>query len=341
MIKKILKKIWTDPLTTGIFTKLGSLGGMPWASDVDSNILDIHYYYQRSGEKPTSPLVNSLLIGDELTDADKTTLATVAKAHYLSKWNRLYELAQSEYNPIENYNMIEEEKEEHTESIDTTTRDTGTTTNQETRNLADTVNEIITHDTTDSNRTDVTYGKQETTTFNEATTGSEGETVTISDTKNTTINDSDSGETGIYGFNSSNDVGSTTSSNSKSGSTRETDSGTNSKQGTTSGTKTGTDTIANSGSDITTDATTHTGTDTTATTGSHTGTDTNTQTDNRQRQLDDDRAGDSERTLTRRGNIGVTTTAQMITGEIELWQWNFFESVMKDIDKLLTLSVYY
>lgn len=45
-------------------------------------------------------------------------------------------------------------------------------------------------------------------------------------------------------------------------------------------------------------------------------------------------------TLTRSGNIGVTTSQQMIQSEIELWQWLFFETVFKDLDQILTLSTY-
>lgn len=44
--------------------------------------------------------------------------------------------------------------------------------------------------------------------------------------------------------------------------------------------------------------------------------------------------------LSRSGNIGVTTSQQMIESEIALWQWNFFEQVYKDIDKILTISIY-
>lgn len=46
------------------------------------------------------------------------------------------------------------------------------------------------------------------------------------------------------------------------------------------------------------------------------------------------------RGLERRGQIGVLTYKDMIEGEIELWKWNFYDSVMRDIDSLLTLSVY-
>lgn len=46
------------------------------------------------------------------------------------------------------------------------------------------------------------------------------------------------------------------------------------------------------------------------------------------------------RTLTRSGNIGVTTSQQMAQSEIDLWQWNFVESIYKDVDSVLTLSIY-
>lgn len=47
-----------------------------------------------------------------------------------------------------------------------------------------------------------------------------------------------------------------------------------------------------------------------------------------------------ENELTRSGNVGVTTSAQMIEENIRLWAWNFFDSVFKDIDRVLTIGVY-
>lgn len=46
------------------------------------------------------------------------------------------------------------------------------------------------------------------------------------------------------------------------------------------------------------------------------------------------------RTLERSGNIGVTTSQQMIESERDLWKWNFYESVFNDIDSVLTLKIY-
>jgi len=44
--------------------------------------------------------------------------------------------------------------------------------------------------------------------------------------------------------------------------------------------------------------------------------------------------------LNRHGNIGVTTSAQMISENIELWKWKYFNEIFKDIDSILTTGVY-
>jgi len=45
-------------------------------------------------------------------------------------------------------------------------------------------------------------------------------------------------------------------------------------------------------------------------------------------------------TIRTHGNIGVTTTDQMLRGFVAFWQWNFFNMVFDDIDKLFALEVY-
>lgn len=45
--------------------------------------------------------------------------------------------------------------------------------------------------------------------------------------------------------------------------------------------------------------------------------------------------------LTRSGNVGVTTSQQMLESERKLWLWDFFDSVVyPDIDKILTIQTY-
>lgn len=53
-----------------------------------------------------------------------------------------------------------------------------------------------------------------------------------------------------------------------------------------------------------------------------------------------DNESTDDHTLTRRGNIGVTTSQQMAEAEIALRQYNFFEGVYKDIDRILALPIY-
>lgn len=48
----------------------------------------------------------------------------------------------------------------------------------------------------------------------------------------------------------------------------------------------------------------------------------------------------NKRNLTRKGNIGVTTSQQMIEAEIKLRQYNVLEQMFEDINSMLVLSVY-
>lgn len=49
---------------------------------------------------------------------------------------------------------------------------------------------------------------------------------------------------------------------------------------------------------------------------------------------------DNYRKLTRHGNIGVTTSQQMLQSEIELRQYDFVKEIFKDIDSMLCLKCY-
>ena len=49
---------------------------------------------------------------------------------------------------------------------------------------------------------------------------------------------------------------------------------------------------------------------------------------------------DNIRELERSGNIGVTTSAQLVAGELELRKNIFIESVMNDIDSIMCLKIY-
>lgn len=93
------------------------------------------------------------------------------------------------------------------------------------------------------------------------------------------------------------------------------------------------ETATNTGTNrVDTDGTEH-NTGTQGTTGSDTGT-----------QTDADTGSDTSTrnyTLTRSGNIGVTTSQQMLQSERDLWMWSYFyDVVFPDVDDVLTIPVY-
>lgn len=81
---------------------------------------------------------------------------------------------------------------------------------------------------------------------------------------------------------------------------------------------------------VTTENETETGTRNITETGTRTETETGTRTERET----------GKRSLIRSGNIGVTTSQQMLESEIKLWEWNFYETVFKDVDTVLTVPKY-
>lgn len=49
---------------------------------------------------------------------------------------------------------------------------------------------------------------------------------------------------------------------------------------------------------------------------------------------------DNKRVLTRKGNIGVTTSQQMLQSEIELRRYKFYDQVISDVDDVLCLGIW-
>ena len=132
-------------------------------------------------------------------------------------------------------------------------------------------------------------------------TGTQG----TSDNNTVSGTSSGSADRGLYGFNSSESVGDSTDSTTS----------------TTSTTATGSSTRTDNLTDNRTDNTTRTRTDNLSESESGTHSDT--------------------RTLTRSGNIGVTTSQQMIEAERELNRWNYFYNIVfPSIDKVLTICTY-
>lgn len=234
-----LKRL-SDCFPSGTFTGfLASMTGAPWASgdyaassdDIDR--LDVLYVFQHSGDKYVVPLMKMFLDEDgKLTETSLPEAADMALALWKKKWTALWDVANAEYDPIENYSM--------TESETTTPSGTETTTDAMTG--------------TDTTRTQGTAANNET-------------------------------ESSVYGFNSVNPVPASVS---------------NQKSDFSAGTTFG-----------------------------HTNTETKTFTNRK-----------TERSLTRSGNIGTTTSQMMLQSSIELARWNFWLQVFEDLDATFCLDCY-
>lgn len=119
----ILRDAFADwKIGNGIFDALEALDvELPWAGDVDSIILDIEYFGNRSGGKFVSPVIMNLLgQEDALLDSDREMLARIIWAKFKEPWTHLWATNVIAYNPIHNYNMNESR---HLERDDTGTQD--------------------------------------------------------------------------------------------------------------------------------------------------------------------------------------------------------------------------
>ena len=213
-------------LGSGIFNALNDYD-VPWRVADIANELDLEYHGNISGDKFISPLVRKIKSGDTLTTAEMKSLAGVIYTLYKDNWEKEWETMNLQYNPIENYNMLEKM------SDDITTDDYGRT-----------------HTRTDN----TTHAK----------TGTETESRNITDrntpnvTELTTPNLTDTSNNAVYGFNSSNASPTGTSTNAQTGTNTVTRSGTDTTTHTGSDTMTYNTTDRNTGT--VTDA--DTGTDT-------------------------------------------------------------------------------
>lgn len=282
-----LNDVFTDYINNGIFTFLNSLD-VPWKEKNISQQLNLQYHGNISGKKETSPLVDSLIVENNLTDNSKTMLAMSIFSIYSNKWNKLYRILSIEYEPIENYNMIETEKT--------------TSTNENT--------DTITTNITNSNNATETNTGTNTANDSENTTGKN----IITDSRAIEENNSVTNNNSLYGFNSASAV----NADSQNGTETRNTTDSNTHNDDLKGTRTNehseninTSKVIAQKNDIK-------------------DTKDGTHTEN----------GSQDRTLSRHGNIGVTTSQQMINSEIDLWQWDFFDGVFKDIDKILTIQTY-
>lgn len=93
----------------GIFEAIQTLNKLTWLSSDDAELLDIDYYLNHSGNKYVSPLYLALFKADETNYLTK--LAKIILLKYADNWNKIYDAYfLTDYEPLENYSMVEDEK---------------------------------------------------------------------------------------------------------------------------------------------------------------------------------------------------------------------------------------
>lgn len=297
---RTLSEIYPDWITNGFFDKIPNA---PWDSTINAT-LDMQYFGNKSGTKAASPLLNQLCGDGTVTSDIAYQLAKLAANLYGRNWTALYNTMLLEYAPIENYDM--EETEEILDNGEDNTR------------MTSTVDDSVTSTKTGTDTT-TNSGTVERSDTGTVTTNLSKDSTTTTDT---TLSRDGTDTTGVFGFNSTAAVNSdTTNSNS-------TDTTDESVVIQSDDTNTETRDLDNVETVNTQNETAYNTTDKVVTAGNKV--DTTEQTTNKT----------ITRTLRRHGNIGVTTSQQMIESERELWFWNFYDTVFSDLDKVLTSPIF-
>lgn len=307
-----LKDVFLDPISAGIFDTFQNLN-VPWKDEGIDESLDL-FFITNYGERLISPLTNTCLdTTGKLTVAKQTLLATAIVNLFGKNWTKEYAVLSAQYDPIENYSMEEKHTGNDTR-LETPTNWKETTTEKPgVDGYTETETQTPTNWKESRKETVGDDGYTET----ETQTPTDWEKVIESDKADNNVE----GSTSLYAFNSSDPVPISKSETEVDSKTTETQSGTYETKREISGEKdvdierTGT---YETKREIEGEKITETG---------HTGTYEDKTTYNS--------------TLIRSGNIGVTTSQQMIEQEINLWKWNYFRDVVfPDVAKALTISLY-
>lgn len=351
----------------GIFTALQARSpAVPWASLGIAEELDLEYHGNVSGQKLVSPLIRAIQSGDALSAQEIAKLASIVASINSVSWTKEYATLAAQYQPIENYDMTETMTNDQTQTLHghTVTRTNNLThakTGTETQrpDLTDTRTDNLAHAKTGTEtRTPatsetVTHNTEDETTYDTTDTRTDDLTQETTHGKTDTRTDNLVTTNSVAAYDSStySPSGQTASTGTQTMAASGTDTVDN--DGTVTNVKTGTDTVARTGTDTTamsgTDTMTYntsdadTGTQTTVRTGSDTMTYNTSDTDTGT-QTDANSGTDTQTrnyTLRRHGNIGVTTSQQMLESERKVWLWSFFRDIVfPDVDRVLSIPIY-
>ena len=294
----------------------------------------------------TSDVINALLLqgGEFEVLYPRPDFMKYAIGAWSVKWERTFAEwlrgTQASFNPIHNYDRIEDIRDEHRgthaqkETADYTDARTADLTDQRTADLQ----EQRTADLTDERTADLTHERTpdltetktptltDKTSFNNTDTTTQ---LTVSETEHTVA----AYDSASYQPSSKDTINNGSSQQSHAGDV------TIDHYGSETNTTTGTDTTTETG----TDTMTHTGTDTTNTTGTDTITHTGTDNTRHAGTLSDVSGTDNYtdiHTAHMYGNIGVTTSAAMLKEFYDISKWNLYEHICDVFISELLIPVY-
>lgn len=328
----------------GIFSYISKIKetDIDWAWLVDNAIaLDQEYFGLHAGNKPVSPIFERYIVNDTISEENLNKLARIIINRFGENWLKLSKIYGFEYNPIHNYDMEEIQTQENGKrktgenETNTTPNITKTRTPDLTETETPNITKTRTPELTETETPNITKTRTPNITVTETPNITNEETHGEKITNHANENDS------TYGFNSISAVPTDTmveqNSEEHSGTDVSKETGTRTTQttGTEQETETGTSSKKYTGNEKETETGTfsrkHTGNEKETEQGTIKTVDTTNETENETMSLN----------IKRKGNIGVTTTQNMIRQEIDIWNWNFIDTVFKNVDKILTLSIYY
>lgn len=356
---KTLIEILPDPLINdelGLFTIIRAQGDLlSWMSEEEAKYLDVEYLYSHSGEKTASPLLHKLIergIVKDTVDSDDNEISWVdvlgnaAKmiyGRYAYNWNKIHEAYITEYKPLENYSMEESENRslshEGEDSGTSSRTDEGSASGKESGASGNTSTESDSSSSTEKASSSSTETDSSSST-EKGTDAKSGTSATKTSSKIVTQADN---QNSLYGFNSEDASPSDASSGNSTVSGNADD---NKVEVETSDSDSSEKTLSSSGEKDLTDSSEKTASSSGSKTITDSGTESSESSSSSKLETSEERSGknsyddDENRTLTRRGNIGVTTSQQMLESELELRKYDLIERMFSDCDKLLTLSVY-
>lgn len=265
--------------TDSLFQKMISFGA-PWSGEQGLS-MDVSYFTLWSGLSSPSIFTRTNSVN---SIADSETIAKILWDIYGTNWKRLWDALNTEYNPIDNYNLSE-----------TVNRNQNDNRNIEKSGTSDVTDNL----TSSGNSTRVL---DQSVVDDGTTTLQHGENI---------MRDSETDDF-VYGFNSLNKVPTDVSIQ--------------------------TSTESHTGADTTT---IHDKTDTDSTVTddySNTSKDVIEQINSETTKDEDSLIEDITRT--RAGNVGQNSYQELLRQEFDLWKWNFFVQVFRDVDRFLIISIF-